>query len=584
MRYPYHIRSLPVLLTMILLLVCGGLLALSSPTVAHPGARAPVRLRLKIETSTLRSGNTTRISAEFLDRDYQQVPSDAMRTVEFGIANGYSGSLSPAQITVRPGAWSADTTFASGQPGKVVITARTGGLDPGQAILVVVRPAASFLSQVFETVAYADSFDGFDLFPSTVLEAPANNHGRVTFQIIFNEPPPAGTRIRICVTPPAVLNRDGQNLHTITEVTLADNQASSDYINIVSGTAADVDVKAVILPNGPEKHLSLKFTPPRPDRIIIGEEMPEIGAYKTEAKISVQLADDSSRPLPPDKERRIRLSSEDPVEFDPPTVTLSPEKRFVEAKIRLKGFPITGQLKLLAEYEGGDSIKSGERLIPVRSALEKVTVTGPLHLTRGKTSSELIVHLVDKEGRARVADWDRSISLSATGGSLSAAEVTIPKGQDVAKVRFIPSGSDGKAVIKAESRWLTEGSLEIVLVTALYWLVIFALIGGLVGGVVRLIPAGDKVERVLPRWTTESWQLLGFRIVGSIVSGLFLYLTVKFGISQSMGSPVLPAGLDLGTQLSAFFFGGIGGFAGTIVFDRLTNWFLPGQKQATQAT
>jgi len=30
----------------------------------------------------------------------------------------------------------------------------------------------------------------------------------------------------------------------------------------------------------------------------------------------------------------------------------------------------------------------------------------------------------------------------------------------------------------------------------------------LVGGIVRLIPAGDKVERIFPRWNAKSWQLL----------------------------------------------------------------------------
>jgi len=149
----------------------------------------------------------------------------------------------------------------------------------------------------------------------------------------------------------------------------------------------------------------------------------------------------------------------------------------------------------------------------------------------------------------------------------------------MAKVQYVPAGPAGKDVIKAESDMLTEGSLPIVLVTALYWLLVFALFGGLVGGIVRLIPAGDKVERIFPRWNAKSWQLLIGRLVGSIISGLFLYVALKFGIWQLIGSPALPPGLDPGTSLAAFFFGGLGGFAGTLVLDRLVTWFLPGAPQ-----
>src|SRR5262249_7233148 len=36
--------------------------------------------------------------------------------------------------------------------------------------------------------------------------------------------------------------------------------------------------------------------------------------------------------------------------------------------------------------------------------------------------------------------------------------------------------------------------------------------------------------------------------------------------------------VDMGTKTVAFFFGGIGGFAGTVVLDRLVSWVLPGSK------
>lgn len=586
MYYPIVNRYLKPSLVIVLLICCIGLVASISsvepPTAAAKfnGYRAPVRLRLRVDNNTLRSGQATTVHAEFLDVDYQQVPSDGTRTIEFAITFGSSGAISPAQVTVKPGSWSADATFASGQAGKVVITARSGGLDSAQTMIVVVRPAASLLSRLFETVAYADEIDGFQLFAGE-LTAPANNLGRVSFRVTFNEIPPAGTMIRISIGPPAFLvwGAGEKDRGAVTDITLPVNKAVSDSIDIVSGTPNDFDLKAYILPNGPEQHLKVTFSPPHPNRIVFGDSLTEIGPYKTEANICVKLADDSSKPMRPDKKREVKLSSEDPVEFNPPLVRLSPNKDFAEAKIRLKGFPVSGEIRLLAEETGEDSLLSGEKVIVVRSVLDKVVITGPSEVRQG-SNAEFTVRLADKENKTRTADFDRTIDLSATSGTLSPNRIKIEQGQEAARVRYTSSGATGNDVIKAESGGLNDGSLPITLVTALYWLLTFALGGGLLGGIVRLIPVGDKVERLLPRWTADSWQLLIGRLVGSIVSGLFLYLAVKFGMSK-LGSAA--AGLDLGTKLAAFFFGGIGGFAGTLVLDRLVNWLLPGPPQTNTA-
>jgi len=583
MYYPSYLKPS---LIIVLLICCIGLVAgissVEPPTAAAKfnGYRAPVRLRLRVDNNTLRSGQSTTVHAEFLDVDYQQVPSDGTRTIEFAITFGGSGGISPAQVTVKPGSWSADATFASGQPGKVVITARAGGLDSAQTMIVVVRPAAALLSRLFETVAYAADFDGFQLFAGD-LTAPANDHARVPFRVAFNEPPPPGTRIRVSIGPPAVLiwGEREQDRGSATDITLPEKEAMSNSIDIISGTASDFELKAVVLPNGPEQTLRVKFSLPHPNRIVFGDSLMEIGPYKTEAKICVKLADDSSKPMRPDKPREIKLSSEDPVEFNPRSVRLSPSKDFAESKIRLKGFPVSGQIRLLAEETGEDSLLSGDKVIVVRSVLDKIVITGPAEVRQG-TNAEFTVRLADKENKTRTADFDRTIDLSATSGTLSSNRIKIEQGQEAARVRYTSSGAAGNDVIKAESGGLNDGSFPITLVTALYWLVTFALGGGLLGGIVRLIPVGDKVERLLPRWTADSWQLLIGRLVGSIVSGLFLYLAVKFGMSK-LGSAA--AGIDLGTKLAAFFFGGIGGFAGTLVLDRLVNWLLPGPPQTNTA-
>lgn len=587
MRYPKISRSVSVLFLLMFLVSLSALLALSAPSPNPAPAAAPVRLRLKVENSTLRPGQGTRVSAQFLDRNYQPVPADAVRTIEFGVPTP-SGGISPRQVTVRPGAHSADTYFTAGQPAKVVLTASSNGLDSAQIIVVVVRPAASLLSRLFETVAYAASYEGFEL-NADKLEIVANESERASFSVCFNDVLKEQTKIRIKVSPPAVLIYKGRDVGPLAEINFPANEAMlQDVAQIKSGRHGRVEVKAFVLPNGPEYTVPVDFIPPQAYQVAFGEETVEIGPHKRKATVSVRLEDKSHMKVIPDAPRTIRLSSESPVEFETNPITLSPQKPIAETTIRLKEFPNSGQLDLVAAYEGQDvTLLSGKKPIPVQSAVQSVVLNlnPSREVTQGKTPTELTVRLADKNGKLTYADWDRKIYLSASAGKLiPSQEVTIATGQDSAKVQYVPSGPSGKAVITANSPNLPDYSLEIAVRTALYWLVTFALLGGLIGGIVRILPTSDKVERVLPRWTADNWGLLTGRIAGSIVSGLFLYLTLKLGLSQALGSPALPAGFDVGTRLAAFFFGGIGGFAGTLVLDRLVSWLLPGARQQTPQT
>lgn len=583
-------HRLPILLLLISLTCLIGLTAQSPTTYARAGGGSPLRLRLKVQSNTIRSGEGTKIFVEFLDRDYQQVANDGTRAIEFGMGSssfkqGGAGDLSPQRVTVRPGVWYAETTFASKQPGKVLITARADGLDPAQTLLVITQPASSYLSGLFETVAYADGPDGFEISPKAG-EATANDNAQATFQVSFLKAPPANTVIRISVEPPAAIVYDGK-ISTMAHITLGNENLVSPEFGIKSRRATKVDIKASVLPNGPKDTALANFIAPHPSRIIFGDELRDnISSTQCSVPLFVQLADDGGSPLQPEREELITFKSangEDFVKFDPSSVVLSSNQRSAQTMLHLSGLPMGNELKLLAVAQGQSSLQPGQKTIIIRSPIEKVMITGPTKLIRGNTKAEFTVHLADKDGKHTVADWDRRINLSASDGSLSPTQVTIRKGEDAARVQYTSSTSMGKLLLKAESGGLANGSWEVLIVTASFWLVLAALFGGLVGGVVRQIHKDYKLERIMPKWNGECWELgLVGRISGSVVSGLFLYWTMKFGLARLIGSPALPAALDLGTKAVAFFFGGIGGFAGTVVFDRLVSWCLPAPKQEAE--
>lgn len=490
-----HFRSLSILFAAFLLVACGGLLTLSAPagfTAKHPTAGGPLRLRLKVDHTTLQSGHATKMWAEFLDGDYQKVANDGTRQVKFEIEPRGSGSISPPEVTANPGDWSTPyATFASGRPARVLLRVSSVGLDSDETFVLVTRPAASFITQVlemFETVAYAQDSPKIKILPV----APFKNSigSRVKFQVQFAGALPADSKIRISTDPSATIHYDGQDSERVKEISVKDITSGNDggmsnSIQITSQNVGDVEVSAVVHPSGPRASATANFFPPSPSRILFDNSVREIPSTQTAIPISIQLADDLDHPIQSDGTRNItfrRANEDDPVEFESPSVSFSPNQKSAGTMVHLKGLPRGNELTLYAVSQGDKNWITGHKTI------------------------------------------------------------------------------------------LIKGPIEVML----YWLVLAALAGGMVGGVVRHIPKDYKLKQILPKWTGECWDLgLVGRVVGSIVCGLFLYLTMKLGVARIIGSPVLPAGIDLGTKLVAFFFGGIGGFAGTVVFDRLVSWCLP---------
>lgn len=593
MRHPLKSRFLkPSLL--ILLLICSIGLVARSPQNKMPKTEAPLRLGLKVERNTLPSGKSTRITARFLDRFYQEVPNDGTRVVEFGFAappaqkgdntgNALQkpktdpGTFSEKKVTVGTGADAAYTTFKSQQTGRVIITATTPGLDPAQTVLVVTKPAPSLLSQLLDPVAYALNYK-LDVWPKKVMQVQANGIERAPYNLSIVPPPPSGTRVRVRVDWPATIIYDGSPRGTEVNVVFADDSGVVNDISVISGTAApQVNFQAKVLPDGEELSRLVEFTPPRPSRVRFDEDVKEILSTQHRIPISLGLTDDSGNPLQADAEKHVTLKKEnddDQVSFDPPAVVFSPSQNqfFAQTVVQLKGLPQSGEITLLAESP--DNLKPARKTIKIRSPIERVTLTGPSEVSRG-ASAEYTVQLTDKDGNPTPADWDRKITLISDYGKFIPDELIISKQQAARKVQYVSADTTGRVSLKAESGGLKGGTRDIVLITSLNWLFIAALIGGLLGGAVRYFWVAEKSNETRP----INWRALIGAAVGSIICGLFLFLAMKLGLSRALGALALP--LDYGTWLVAFFFGGIGGFAGPKVFEWLVSLVMPSTQAPT---
>ena len=592
MRYLKTNRSVSILFLLILLISCGTVVALSVAPADSPG-ESPTRLRLRVAKSTLRSGEVTSVWVEFLDRDYRQVQNDGSRSVVFGIVSRrrQPGFIAKREIVVPRGEWSGGTTFTAGEAGSVVLTGQSEGLDADQSTLVVTRPAASWLTQImglFETVAYADKPSEFQ-FDSAEKTTSARRDGRLDFQLIWAPPPTSNTTVRISTDPASIISYHGKSSFGVAAITLGPENAASSDISIISSQEARIAVTATADGEARQALAIANFTKPVAEKIMFTEEPKEIPPGDNIISVTLEVTDKEGFPVKSGAVRTLSFqkgSDVVPLEFNPSSVTLSPEETSVETLVHLKDLkelPPGGEIRVGALSKG---LRSAWKTIAVRRQVKGVRLTGPPEVLLGTAGAEFNVQLIDRDGNLVSTDRDRTINLTATHGTLNPAPVTIPKGQSVAKVRYVASGSVARALINANGEGVVDGSLQVQLVMALYWLVIFALLGGLIGGVIRHISKeGYKLPRILPCWTGECWDLgLVGKLAVSIVGGLIMYLLVKLGFYRVIGSLPLPEALDIGTRLVAFFFGVVGGFAGIYFFDWILSKFLPGaQQQAAPA-
>lgn len=590
MRYPKTIRPVSVLFLLTLLISCGTVVALSGTSATDSTASSPLRLRLKVARGTLRSGEATSVWIEFLDRDYQKVQNDGTRTVVFRVdprrRNG--GYISEREVVVKRGEWSGGTMFTAGEPGSVVVISESEGLNSDETTLVVTKPAASWLARLlgmFETVAYADNSE-FKLKPSEETIAANEKGARLDFQLSWAPPPAADRTVKITTDPPSKIQYNGKESYGTADIRLGPEKGASDDISIISSQEGRVTVTANVAEEGKHASATANFTKPVAEKIRFTAEPNEIPPGDNVILITLHVTDTGGHPVKSGIARKLSFwkgNDKDHVEFKPSSeVEVSPDDSSVQTWIHLKEMPAGAEIRIGAVSKGLDP---GSKTLAILRPVKAVRLTGPPEVVLGK-ASELTLELLGEDDKLVSTDRDRTINLTATHGTLSPALVTIPKGQSVGKARYVASGSAAIAVINANSEGIGSDSLQVPLLVALYWLVIVALAGGLVGGVIRHTSKnGYKLPRILPCWTGECWDLgLVGKLAVSIVGGLIMYLIVKLGFYRVMGSLPLPEALDIGTKLVAFFFGVVGGFAGIYLFDWLLSKFLPGaQEQAAPA-
>lgn len=558
-----------------LFILLTGLTAGLVPLTTKAQNTSPQRLRIRVENRKLKPGDQTKVIVEFLDMNYNQVANDIKREIVIGQLGAGArqtggGYFKPDRIWVQPGELAGYATFVSKQSGRVFLTAESKGLESARTLVLITESTASFLSQLFETVAYAQNDDPFGISPE-LDTAKANNKDFATFQVSFLKDLPAGTILQIStnLTKGRIMYKGEVKGSSVAAIKLDGEVGATDDIQISSGTAGRFEVRASV--EGLfSKRAEMIFETPRPSILLFDDAPKAIALDAVEVCVTARLYDGSRTVVDAGQDRVVQFTAANAT-FDPKMVKISPGQQFAETRMKLTSLPSGNRISILASSEG---IESAQKSIPIQSFIHKLLVTGPRELIRGQ-EAVFTVQLAKEDGSNCPADLDRTIDLSIDGGKLDKSQLKIESGQQQQSIKYTAPADIGSYTLSAFSPDIVKSDFPIKVVHPAYVLILCSLFGALVGGIVRQLKTDRSFERILPKRVGRKLHLgLTGCLIGSLVAGLVVYLTFKLGLARALDSR-LPATLDVGTRTMAFFLSLIGGYAGTVVLDQVTSWILP---------
>jgi len=349
--------------------------------VAVPVARAaPTRLQLRVERSTLRVGETTGVTIGFLDRDFRPVANDRDRTVILAVrgagSGGGHGDISPGRVTVPAGTASfSDARFTARAPGTVTIRTESDGLAPAEGFVRIVNASASVLSRILVPAVHADG-PAFEVLASRSRPV-ANGVSTGSFYVQLDESLPAGQslRVRITTEPPVTLRLGDQPVGI---VEIGAGRDKSEPISVLSVEAGKVRIRAQALPAGPTSEAEIEFDAPQPARVLIelsGGSEQVIASNRRVLPLEVRVGDKDRIPIERlGTQHLIELSPETShltfgIRFEPTLLSLQPGHPGRQSILRLSGFPLSDEIRLLARDRDDErDLAPGELTVKVVAA------------------------------------------------------------------------------------------------------------------------------------------------------------------------------------------------------------------------
>jgi hypothetical protein len=547
---------------------------------------APQRLLLKVENRTLAVGDTTQLTLGFQDYRYNPVPNDRRRIIDIFVRamaqRAPSGQVLPGRIKVSPGQQMyPGIKFRALAPGKVTIVAASEGLEEAQALVVIVqgKPRASLRFRSFNSIVNAQSNPAIEILPEGIQNVAANGTTRATLYVTFTQPVKQGEQIRIATQPGSTILYGGTQHFGVAQITMNNGVAITEEIYFASSQVGKVRVSAQLLSSGVKAERDIRFEPPQPHRVMLTPQHGTIPSDERSVSLTVGIQDRGGVPISVlTKKHQVKLTPKTDLEiyrFDPMTIALTPDHASRSSLVELSAIPSGGSIKVRGNDEDGD-LEPGETTVAIDTPVRKILASGPAKVSTGQEFN-ITLTLANQEGKACSADWDRDITITSDSAEIETTARRIGKGHRQIQVKMRAPRSTGFYNIKADNAEIDGASWTVRVVTAAFTLILWALGGGLIGGMIRNTYNAHKAgtTTILPVWseTQRKAGLLGNMGVGAVVA-FVVFEFIELGLVPSMAGVTQTLGAE--TWPFAAAIGILAGFGGVVLLEWLISIIFPG--------
>jgi hypothetical protein len=472
-------------------------------------APQPMRLQAKTARTTIPPRSQSSLTVSFLDRNYGPTSNDARRTIE--LQPEPAGIVDVRRsIEAMPGQRDVAVPFAGLKPGRVLIRVLSKGLEPA-TVLVTIAVSKSSAEFLLPQVWAAGSPNA-EIVITGVRPVPANGKSLSPFVVALDQVSASATQVRIDSKPPCVLVHSGRNIRLANGsliVIIPRGEQSSLEVQARTTQPGDVTITAHVLPLGKTAQTTLAFEVPRPVSLAFEDTPTSIPAGAQNVPLRLQVADQDDIPLPRLTGTwtvSVRASGNtEAIHLNPDHLVLSPQAPQSYVLLSVSEQLLSEELQLFATAER-NPLRAAEKRLGFQSSVGRLNVIVPHEVNRNVRIPVTALFLKKDRDQEAATEFRRTVTFHADQGKFDPESVMVESGGTEANTMFVGQQPGQRPEIRVSTRGVDVFTTQLLVVTALWVLVLYALGGGVIGGLARFFYYTGESWDIMPKKTGNSWN------------------------------------------------------------------------------
>jgi hypothetical protein len=540
-------------------------------------APQPMRLQAKTARTTIPPGSKSVLTVSFLDRNYKPTSNDARRVIQ--LQPETAGIVDVGRnVEGLPGQREVTVPFVGLKPGRVLIRVLSNSLEPA-AVLVTIAVSKASGGFLLPQAWAADSLSA-RVVVTSVRAVPANGTSLSPFVVALDQVSALETEVRIDSAPPCVLLYSGRNTRLTNGsliITIPSGEQSSQEVQAQTTKPGVVTVSVRVLPVGRPAQTTLEFEDPRPVSLAFEDNPTSISVGAQNVPLLLQVADQDNIPLSRlsgtwNVSVRSSVNTED-IHLDPDHLVLSSRVPHSYILLSVSDRFLSEEIQLFATAEH-NPLRAAQKQLGFQSSVGRLRVIVPNQVNRNIRIPVTAFFLQKGRDQEAATEFRRTVTFHADQGKFDPESVVVESGGTEADTVFVAQQPGQRPEIRVSTRGVDVFTTQLLVVTALWVLVLFALGGGVIGGLARFFYyGGGESWDIMPKKAGNCWNpgLAGNAAFCGVFGVVSLLMTEFSVYPLDQEHYVAFTSNLLHTSSGAFLQGIAGGFVGVGILEILAH-------------